>query len=163
MNKIERIKMVKAMEFLVRQLNDEELLMSWLSEGVADDDIRYGDLSVNGNDEEDMEYYIEDAPFADLMNDFLRLMWFAYDEDSGLYCDGLVSKSTADSGMKISSYRKDQFISRALCDAYENLSRDGEEMLKYMVDTLRMTKKEIQYFGFGFLWENREKEAEENA
>lgn len=162
MNKIERIKMVKAMEFITRQLNDEELFMSWLMDGVADGDIRYGDLSPNENDEEDMEYYIEDATFADLMDEFLRLMWFAYDDNSGLYCDDIVSAGKF-AREKVSGYRKDGFIFRALCREYDNLGKDDEEMLKYMVDTLRMTKKDIQYFTFGFLWENRKKEAEEDA
>lgn len=50
MNKIERIKCVKAMEFLARQINDEEVFEEWLMDGVADGDIDVGDLDVKGDD-----------------------------------------------------------------------------------------------------------------
>ena len=39
MNAIERVKMVKAMEFLARNINDEGVFEEWLIEGVADGDI----------------------------------------------------------------------------------------------------------------------------
>jgi len=92
MDKIERIKMVKAMEYIARQMNNEEDFYDvWLTLGVADGDIEYGDLSVNTGDEENLEYYIGDEEFSELMRDFLRLMWFAK-RDGGLYCDGIVSK-----------------------------------------------------------------------
>lgn len=92
MNTIERIKMVKAMEFIARQANNEEDFYDiWLTVGVADGDIEYGDLSVNDGDVENLEYYIEDKEFSELMRVFLRLMWFAKRE-GGLYCDGVVSK-----------------------------------------------------------------------
>ena len=44
--KEERVKMVKAMEFICRQINDEDVFMGWLMNGVADGDIEYGDLST---------------------------------------------------------------------------------------------------------------------
>lgn len=92
MNTIERIKMVKAMEYIARQMNDEEVFCDvWLTYGVADGDIEYGDLSVNDTDVENLSYYVEDEPFSELMRDFLRVMWFAK-RDGGLYCDGVVSK-----------------------------------------------------------------------
>lgn len=90
-NKVERIKMVKAMEFIARQINDEEVFWGWLSIGVADGDIRYGDLDVSSDDEIDLEYYIEDKAFADLMDTFLRKMAQAK-KSGGLYCDNIVSK-----------------------------------------------------------------------
>ena len=89
MKRAERIKMVKAMEFITRQLNNEDILMSWLMVGVADSDIKYGDLSVE--DDGTLEYYIEDDNFSELMDTFLRVMREAY-KDGGLYCDGVVSK-----------------------------------------------------------------------
>lgn len=95
MNTKERVKMVKAMEYIARQLNDERIFMGWLSIGVADGDIPYGDLDYRGNGDEvdeGLEYYCEDARFADLMDTFLRLMKRAVVNDSGLYCDGIVSK-----------------------------------------------------------------------
>lgn len=90
MNKICRIKMVKAMEYIARQINDEDVFMLWRMVGVADGDIEYGDLEANKADA-DMDYYIEDDNFAELMATFLRAMKRA--EKSGwLYCDKVVSK-----------------------------------------------------------------------
>lgn len=96
MNMKERVQMVKAMEFIARQLNDESIFMGWLSIGVADGDIPYGDLEYRGpGDEVDdgVEYYCDDSTFAELMDTFLRLMKRATSNDSGLYCDGVVSKN----------------------------------------------------------------------
>jgi len=87
----ERIKMLKAMEFIARNVNDESLLNGWLALGIADGDIEYGDLSVEPDDADKLEYYMEDEPFADLMDTFLRCMAHAR-RDGGLYCDGVVSK-----------------------------------------------------------------------
>ena len=85
----ERVKMVKAMEFIARQVNDENVFMSWLSVGVADGDIDYGDMNPV---DEDVEWYAEeDERFADLMDVFLRIMSRAY-KSGGLYCDDVVSK-----------------------------------------------------------------------
>ena len=50
MNTKERVKMVKAMEYIARQLNDESIFMGWLSIGVADGDIPYGDLDYRGDE-----------------------------------------------------------------------------------------------------------------
>ena len=95
MNIEERIKMVKAMEFIARNLNDEDILMGWLTDGVADGDIQYADLTVKETDAEDLAYYIEDDDaFADLMDTFLWAMKRAY-KSGGLYCDNVVSKEEA--------------------------------------------------------------------
>lgn len=92
MNKVERIKMVKAMEFIARQINDEEAFEPWLSLGVADGDIDYGELEVKVDDGEMLDcYFVEDVNFADLMDTFLYCMRKAY-RSGGLYCDGVVSK-----------------------------------------------------------------------
>ena len=91
MNAIERIQMVKAMEFIARQLNDEEVFEGWLMSGVADGDIDYGDLTIKADDTEILDYYLEDENFADLMQTFLRVMKRGY-KSGGLYCDGVVSK-----------------------------------------------------------------------
>lgn len=88
MTKSERVKMVKSMEFIARQINDEEIFMEWVENGVADGDIEYGDLT--DQTDENMEYYIESGNFADLMHLFLSLMNDVYTDDSGLYCDGVV-------------------------------------------------------------------------
>ena len=89
MSREERIKMVKAMEFVVRHINDEDVFMPWLYLGVADGDIPIGDLSVNPDDE--AEYYIDDERFSDIMSCFLFRI-SAAKKSGGLYCDGVVSK-----------------------------------------------------------------------
>lgn len=88
MNREERVKMVKAMEFIARQVNDEEVFDYWLSCGVADGDIEYGDLIADSVFD---SYYIEDDNFADLMYRFLKLM-SAANKSGGLYCDNIVDK-----------------------------------------------------------------------
>lgn len=87
----ERIKMVKAMEYIARQVNDEDVFEIWLISGVADGDIEYGDLTVRAGDEDEFATYIEDENFGDLMQTFLRLMKAAH-KSGGLYCDDVVSK-----------------------------------------------------------------------
>lgn len=92
MNKKERIAMVRAMETVCRNLNDERGIVSWFTCGVAD-----GDINENTTDEE-LEYYIEDDDtFADLMDTFAYVMTkYAHrkdKEDSGqFYCDGVCSR-----------------------------------------------------------------------
>ena len=85
MNTKERCDLVRAMEMLVRTVNNEDLIMEWLVNGVAD-----GDIQPDTTDDE-LEYYIEDTAFADLMDTFLHIMKNAY-KDGGLYCDRIVSK-----------------------------------------------------------------------
>ena len=94
MNVIERIKMVKAMEFIARQINDEEVFEGWLISGVADGDIEYSDLTVKAGDKDEFGTYIDDEDFADLMQTFLRVMREAY-KSGGMYCDGVVSKEAS--------------------------------------------------------------------
>lgn len=88
MKREERMKMVKAMEYIARQLNDEEILESWLIDGVADGDIEYGDLSAEAG--EDTDYYIEDQHFSDLMETFIDCIKLAKNH-GGLCCDFVVS------------------------------------------------------------------------
>ena len=92
MNKIEeRKKAVVCMEYLARQINDEDVLFSWLAVGVADGDIKYGDLNPDNVD----DWYIDDDNFKDLMTFFLRRMCAAY-KSGGLYCGGIVSECKED-------------------------------------------------------------------
>lgn len=86
MNKIERKKMVVAMEFIARALNDEDDLMAWLTTGVADGDIPEGSL----NPEDVDDYYIEDRQFGELMTCFLRRMSSAK-KGGGLYIDNITN------------------------------------------------------------------------
>ena len=86
MNIVERKRVVRAMELIARQVNDEDVFNMWLMNGVADGDIDYdGDLTQVD------DYYCEDEHFADLMETFLDLMKAAK-KSGGLYCDYDVSK-----------------------------------------------------------------------
>ena len=87
MNEITRKKMVVAMEFIARQINDEDVFEGWLMGGVADGDISRGSLDIGEVD----EYYTRDDNFRDLMDCFLRRMYGAY-KSGGLYCDEIVTK-----------------------------------------------------------------------
>lgn len=84
MNKAERIKVIKAMELLARQINDEEVFERWLTYGVAD-----GDISKNTTNK-DLEWYLNDYTFEELMTTFLQCMSNAK-KSGGLYCDGVLS------------------------------------------------------------------------
>ena len=81
----ERCEIVRAMETLARAINDEDVFEAWLIEGVADGDIE------PGTTDDELEYYIEDETFADLMDLFLQVMNGAR-KSGGLYVDGVVSK-----------------------------------------------------------------------
>ena len=85
MKKRFRTEVVRAMETLARSVNDEYVFEEWLMCGVAD-----GDIEPTTEDEE-LEYYIEDETFAELMGTFLNVMKNAY-KSGGLYVDGVVSK-----------------------------------------------------------------------
>lgn len=86
MDRVERTKMVKAMEFICRQINDEDVFDGWLMNGVPDEDIEYGDLSNNLID----DIYTEDECFKQLMACFLRRMKRA-GKSGGLMCDNIVA------------------------------------------------------------------------
>lgn len=89
-NGIERVKMIKAMEFIARHINNEYLFQKWVIHGVADGDIEYGDLTVDANGDEIARAYIDDACFADIMSAFQHIMYQAY-KSGGLYCDNVSS------------------------------------------------------------------------
>ena len=88
---LEKVKAIKAMEYLARQINDEEIFEEWLLDGVADGDIDYGDLDVKSEDPEALDYYLEDDNFRDVLRVFLRVMSRAR-KSGGLWCGGVVSK-----------------------------------------------------------------------
>lgn len=87
----ERIAMVKAMEYIARQINDEDIFYGWLMNGTADGDIPYADFQYRDvGDEDAAQFYADDdKEFADLMATFLRLMNRAR-LSGGLYCGGVV-------------------------------------------------------------------------
>ena len=97
MNAETRIKMVKAMEFISRQINDEEIFCNiWLTNGIADGDIEYGDLSIKSDDTVSLDYYIQDHNFSDIIGIFLMCMSKAYRGNSGIFCDDVISKTRED-------------------------------------------------------------------
>lgn len=83
----ERIKMVRAMDTIIRNLNDEDYIIPWLICGVAD-----GDITDNTTDEE-LEYYCENDIFSELMELFLKIIKNATKDGvkATLYCDGIKS------------------------------------------------------------------------
>lgn len=91
MNTAERIKCIKAMEFLVRQVNDEDVFMEWLGIGVADGDIPYGETELKEFDTINLAYYLDDETFSEIMGLFLEIMTDARNS-GGLWCDDVLSK-----------------------------------------------------------------------
>lgn len=72
--KNERLKMLKAMEYLMRNVDDEDVFAVWLTYGVADGDIEYGDLSVTEPEAKRLGSYLEDEAFEELEKLFRRCM-----------------------------------------------------------------------------------------
>lgn len=81
----ERIALVRAMETVCRCLNDERIIDVWLSEGVADGDIKPDMTDARINDD-----YCDDETFVDIMDAFLECMNYAY-KTGGLFCGGVTS------------------------------------------------------------------------
>lgn len=98
---IDRLKCVKAMEFLARQINDEEVFDGWLMMGVADGDIEYGDLNIDetnldaDTNAEAMWWAEDEENFCDLMTQFLICMKNAW-KSGGLYCGDVTSRELSD-------------------------------------------------------------------
>ena len=86
MNAVDRKKMILAMEYIARQVNDEEVFMDWLSDGFPDGALKSGEWNVEKVDDD----FIEDETFRGLMDCFLNLMSDAK-ESGGLYCDDIVT------------------------------------------------------------------------
>lgn len=86
MSRVERAKMVLAMEYIVRNTGADDIIDGWLTCGVADGDIEYGENDPNTVD----DCYLEDEEFISLMDSFLITMNRAY-KDGGLYCDKIAS------------------------------------------------------------------------
>ena len=82
-----RADVVRAMETMVYTINDESIIDSWLSLGVADGDIN----SETTNEDIEMLGYTDDTTFAELLTLFLKLMNRAGND--GLYFGGIVSGS----------------------------------------------------------------------
>ena len=86
----ERKKMILAMEYIARQINDEDVFMGWLMCGVPDGDIEYGSFDTEQIYDEDS--MLTDDGFRELMDCFLNRMVGAK-KSGGLYCGGVVTKA----------------------------------------------------------------------
>lgn len=85
MNKNIRKDNILAMERLVRCINNEEIIESWLMCGIPD-----GDITKYTIDEVD-DYFTEDKNLSDLITLFLKLMAKA-NKDGSLNIDGVIGK-----------------------------------------------------------------------
>lgn len=85
LNKKDRAKAILAMEFIARNVNNEDYLESWLMCGVADGDIEYGESDIKAVD----EYYTDMDNFKDIVQCFRRVTARAI-ADGGFYVGGQV-------------------------------------------------------------------------
>lgn len=85
MNKNTRKDTILAMERLVRSINNEEIIESWLMCGIPDGDIR------NYTKDEVDDYFTEDENLKDLITLFLKLMTKA-NKNGSLYIDGITGE-----------------------------------------------------------------------
>ena len=65
----ERVSVVRAMDTIVRSLNDEGDILWWLDSGVPD-----GEINEETTDEELYWLVDDDESFADIMSTFIKIM-----------------------------------------------------------------------------------------
>ena len=65
----ERVSVIRAMDTIVRSLNDEEYVAWWLEDGVPD-----GEIDEETTDEELYWLVDDDESFADIMSTFIKIM-----------------------------------------------------------------------------------------
>ena len=83
----ERKKMILAMDFIARHMNDDTEFDRWFMYGVPDGEIKE-DFNLNQIYDED--YMLTDEGLRDIMSCFLKCMYSSYKYDGGLQCDNLV-------------------------------------------------------------------------
>lgn len=83
--------MLKAMEIIMRNLNDEEVFETWLTDGIPD--------GTPLDDDDSFEEFTDNVTFADIMDTFVYIMGKAcpMPESSSarrgtLYCDGVINE-----------------------------------------------------------------------
>ena len=86
----ERIKMLKAMDTVVRNMNDENAIADWLVIGLPDG-------AATDDEFDSTAEYVDDETFADIMDSFVYIMATYCNEEkvereATLYCDGVRSK-----------------------------------------------------------------------
>lgn len=65
----ERVSVIRAMDTIVRSLNDERDILWWLDSGVPD-----GEINEETTDEELYWLVDDDESFADIMSTFIKIM-----------------------------------------------------------------------------------------
>lgn len=65
----ERVSIIRAMDTIVRNLNDERDILWWLDSGVPD-----GEINAKTTDEELYWLVDDDESFADIMSTFVKIM-----------------------------------------------------------------------------------------
>lgn len=65
----ERVSVIRAMDTIVRSLNDERDILWWLDSGVPD-----GEINAETTDEELYWLVDDDESFADIMSTFVKIM-----------------------------------------------------------------------------------------
>ena len=65
----ERVLVIRAMDTIVRSLNDERDILWWLDSGVPD-----GEINTETTDEELYWLVDDDESFADIMSTFVKIM-----------------------------------------------------------------------------------------
>jgi hypothetical protein len=65
----ERVSVIRAMDTIVRSLNDERDILWWLDSGVPD-----GEINEETTDEELGWLVDDDESFADIMSTFIKIM-----------------------------------------------------------------------------------------
>lgn len=65
----ERVSIIRAMDAIIRSLNDEKYILWWLDYGVPD-----GEISKETTDEELYWLVDDDESFADIMSTFIKIM-----------------------------------------------------------------------------------------
>ena len=88
---LERKKMILAMEYICRQINDEDAFDGWLLCGVPDGDIPYGNFDTDTIYSED-NMVVDNDDFLELMDCFLRRMEGAK-KSGGLWCGDVVTEA----------------------------------------------------------------------
>lgn len=134
---IQRAKAVLCMEYLARQINDEDILEGWLINGVADGDIPYGSINIEDVD----EYYIDPDNFKRIALCFMRRMRYAY-EDGGLWCgDVLCDKNNNE---RYVVYKAKQEIAKAGVISSMCKTEEIKEVIRYIYKNREMTEEEVQ-------------------
>lgn len=82
----ERVSVIRAMDTIVRSLNDEGDILWWLGSGVPD-----GEINPKTTDEELYWLVDDDESFADIMSTFIKIMK-RQPVDGAMWVDNVLSK-----------------------------------------------------------------------